>query len=112
RRAGDLPPEARGDGLDLDLRRVELLRDRILERAGLRPVQRAQAQLEALVLIAAYSHAANLVVSVRTDDSEVGCGVVNETCVPPLKSIPRLRPFTASAPIEITTIAPEIANQR
>ena len=39
-------------------------------------------------------------------------GVVNVTCVPPLKSIPRFRPLTASAPIEIATIAPEIANQR
>ena len=87
----------------------------------LRPLSVLQAQLEALVLVAADGLAAALddrspcrtsSSASRTEDSEVGCGVVNETCVPPLKSIPRLRPLTASAPIEITTIAPEIANQR
>ena len=41
---------------------------------------------------------------------EVGCSVLNVTCVPPLKSIPRLSPLTPSATIEIATTVPEIAN--
>ena len=54
----------------------------------------------------------NLLASVRTLASETGSGVLNETCVPPLKSMPRLRPFVTSDPSPIATITPEIANHR
>ena len=36
----------------------------------------------------------------RTSSSDVGSGVRNVICVPPLKSMPRLRPFTPMARVE------------
>ncbi len=44
----------------------------------------------------------------RTADSETGAGVANRACVPPLKSIPRLRPWTISA----TTLTPIATSER
>ena len=38
-------------------------------------------------------------------------GEVNVTCVPPSKSIPKLRPLTPIAPIAIASTTPESANQ-
>ena len=106
----DLAAEARGDVLDAE--RVGL--DRILEivrqRGRLVRRERLGADLEALV-VAVRGRAAALDDGVRLADacaawartcsSEVGCGVVNEICVPPSKSMPRLRPRTPSARIEI-----------
>ena len=101
---------------------MELLRDRVLERARLLGPLSDFVRIWKLLywspstlvprpwttgVLAELASSAS-----RTVDSEVGCGVLNVTCVPPLKSMPRFRPLTASAPIEITTIAPEIANQR
>ena len=47
--------------------------------------------------------------TVRTFAIWVGCAVLNVTCVPPLKSIPRLSPLTPRATIEIAITVPEIA---
>ena len=48
--------------------------------------------------------------SLRTFVSETGAGVLNESWLPPLKSIPRFKPLKRRAPSEIATIVPEIAN--
>src|SRR2546421_12317845 len=52
------------------------------------------------------------VICLRTSEIETAFEVANVTCVPPLKSMPRFRPFVASEPAPIATIAPEIANHR
>ena len=49
--------------------------------------------------------------SARTSSSATGCAVLNEICVPPSKSMPRLSPLNAIAKIEIAITTPEIANQ-
>ena len=51
-------------------------------------------------------------ISSRTMLIGSGAGVVNAICVPPLKSMPRFRPFTPSETALTTRITPEIANQR
>ena len=40
--------------------------------------------------------------SLRTLSTSCGCGVLNVTCVPPLKSIPRLSPRTPSETLAIS----------
>jgi hypothetical protein len=48
--------------------------------------------------------------SARTSSTSCGCGVLNEICVPPLKSIPRLRPCQTREPKPTKRTAPEMAN--
>ena len=118
RRLRDLAAEARRHVLHAERLRVDLLREQpfVQPSSCSRRLQLLEPDLEALVAVAPgrrcprpWTTASARPIAcawARTVSSDVGFGVLNVICTPPLKSMPRFRPRTPSDRTPIATPTP------